>query len=281
MKEILISDIWEYCIKFGFRFYLNKYFMIENNFKNKTVFISGASRGVGRATAIHFAKLGARVIVHYNNNHSEAEKTLNELDAGSHLIKQCDIKDSEAIRRMVDEIIHETGKIDVLVNNAGIYEEIDIKTVDYTQWEDHWNKNIYTNLIGPANLSYLVIKNMIKNGGGKIVNVSSRGAFRGEPTSPAYGASKAGMNSMGQSMAKALAKDNIYVYTVAPGYIETDMVTEIMASEVGDEVKAQSPLNRISKPEEIANLIVFLASEGTDYMTGCIVDINGASYLRS
>ncbi|MCD4680169.1 MAG: SDR family oxidoreductase [Bacteroidales bacterium] len=253
----------------------------ENNFKNKTVLISGASRGVGRATAIHFAKLGARVIVHYNNNHLKAEKTLNELDAGSHLIKKCDIKDPEAIREMVEEIIEQTGKIDVLVNNAGIYEEIDIKTIDYKGWQDHWNDNIQTNLLGAANLSFFVIKNMIKSGGGKIINVSSRGAFRGEPTSPAYGASKAGMNSMGQSMAKALAKAQIYVYNVAPGYVETDMVTEIMASEAGEEVKAQSPLNRISKPEEIANLIVFLASEGTEYMTGGIIDINGASYLRS
>ncbi len=251
---------------------------VSNN--NKTVLISGASRGVGRATAIHFAKLGARVIVHYNNNIKAAEDTLNELEGDNHFIQQCDIKDPESIKTMVEFIIKETGKIDVLVNNAGVYEEIDIKTVGYPQWEDHWNKNIHTNLIGPANLSFFVIKNMIKNGGGKIVNVSSRGAFRGEPTSPAYGASKAGMNSMGQSMAKALAKDNIYVFTVAPGYIETDMVTDIMASEAGDEVKAQSPLNRISKPEEVANLIVFLASDGTDYMTGCIIDINGASYFR-
>lgn len=255
--------------------------MIENNFKNKTVLISGASRGVGKAAAIHFAKLGARVIVHYNKNIKAAEDTLNELEGENHLIHQCDIKDPLSIKKMVESIINETGRIDVLVNNAGIYEEIDIRTIDYPEWEKHWNDNIQTNLLGAANLSFFAIKNMIKNGGGKIVNVSSRGAFRGEPTSPAYGASKAGMNSMGQSMAKALAKDNIYVYTVAPGYIETDMVTKIMASEAGEEVKAQSPLNRISKPEEIANLIVFLASEGTEYMTGGIIDINGASYLRT
>ena len=256
--------------------------MIGNiSFNDKTVLISGASRGVGKATALHFSKLGARVIIHYNKNSDAAIATVEELQGDGHLIRQCDISDSGSIQKMVESITQVTGKIDILVNNAGIYEEIDITTIDYEEWKAHWNRNINTNLLGAANLSFFVIKNMIAHGGGKIINVSSRGAFRGEPTSPAYGASKAGMNSMGQSMAKALAKDNIYVYTVAPGYIETEMVTEIMASAKGEEVKAQSPLNRISKPEEIANLIVFLASEGTEYMTGCIVDINGASYLRS
>ncbi len=181
--------------------------MIENNFKDKTVLISGASRGVGKATALHFSKLGARVIIHYNKNSDAAIKTLSELRGEDHLIRQCDIKDPEAIKSMVESVIEVTGKIDVLVNNAGIYEEIDIRTIDFEQWKEHWHKNMNINLIGAANLSFFVIKNMIKNGGGKIINISSRGAFRGEPTSPAYGASKAGMNSMGQSMAKALAKD--------------------------------------------------------------------------
>lgn len=255
--------------------------MNNYNFKNKTVLISGASRGVGKSTAMHFANLGARVIIHYNNNSDAAIKTLEELHGEGHLIRQCDIQDADSIKNMVESITQVTGKIDILVNNAGIYEEIDIKTIEFEQWKEHWDKNINTNLLGAANLSFFVIKNMIAHEGGKIINVSSRGAFRGEPTSPAYGAAKAGMNSMGQSFAKALAKENIYVYTVAPGYIETDMVTEIMASEKGAEVRAQSPMNRISQPEEIANLIVFLASEGTEYMTGGIFDINGASYLRS
>ena len=118
---------------------------------------------------------------------------------------------------------------------------------------------------------------MQKNGGGKFVNISSRGAFRGEPKAPAYGASKAGLNALGQSMAQALAKDNIFVYTIAPGFVETDRVKDI----VDDKIRAQRPLNRVAKPEEVAQTALWLASEGNDFLTGCIVDVNGASYLRS
>ena len=122
---------------------------------------------------------------------------------------------------------------------------------------------------------------MLARDGGKIVNVSSRGAFRGEPDAPAYGASKAGLNSFSQSMAKALAPRNILVYCVAPGWVATDMATPHLAGAAGDAIRAQSPLNRVAAPEEIARTVVFLAGPGTDYLTGCVVDINGASYLRT
>ena len=124
---------------------------------------------------------------------------------------------------------------------------------------------------------FLSSKIMQRNNGGKFINISSRGAFRGEPKAPAYGASKAGLNALGQSMAQALAKDNIFVYTLAPGFVETNRVSDI----INDEIKAQSPLNRVAKPEEVARTAVWLASEGNDFLTGSIVDINGASYLRS
>jgi NAD(P)-dependent dehydrogenase (short-subunit alcohol dehydrogenase family) len=124
---------------------------------------------------------------------------------------------------------------------------------------------------------FCAAKVMQKKGGGKFVNISSRGAFRGEPKSPAYGASKAGLNALGQSMAQALAKDNIFVYTIAPGFVATDRVADM----VDDSIRAQSPLNRVADPEEIARTALWLASEGNDFLTGCIVDVNGASYLRS
>ena len=118
---------------------------------------------------------------------------------------------------------------------------------------------------------------MKKNGGGKFINISSRGAFRGEPNAPAYGASKAGLNSLGQSMAVALAKDNIFVYTLAPGYVDTDRVKDL----IDDGVKSQSPLNRVATPEEVAKTALWLAMEKNQFLTGSIIDINGASYLRS
>ena len=140
---------------------------------------------------------------------------------------------------------------------------------------------IATNLIGPANLCYCVGRHMVEQGGGRIINVSSRGAFRGEPEGPAYGASKGGLNSMSQSLAKALAPHNIFVSVVAPGWVETDMAANTMNSSEGEAIRAQSPLNRIARPDEVARAVLFLASEGTDFLTGTIIDVNGASYLRS
>ena len=120
----------------------------------------------------------------------------------------------------------------------------------------------------------------MQQGGGRIVNVSSRGAFRGEPDAPAYGAAKAGLNALSQSMAKALAPHNIFVGVVAPGFVETDMAAELLAGPEGEAIRGQSPMNRVARPDEVARTVLFLASEGVDYLTGCIVDVNGASYLR-
>jgi len=122
---------------------------------------------------------------------------------------------------------------------------------------------------------------MIAAGGGRIVNVSSRGAFRGEPDGPAYGASKAGLNAMGQSLAKALGGRGVYVFTVAPGFVETEMAEPFLAGPKGDFLRGESPLGRVARPEEVARTILFLASEGAEFLTGGIVDVNGASYLRT
>jgi NAD(P)-dependent dehydrogenase (short-subunit alcohol dehydrogenase family) len=130
-------------------------------------------------------------------------------------------------------------------------------------------------------VSFCAMQHMKAQGGGRIVNVSSRGAFRGEPNAPAYAASKAGLNALSQSMAKALAPHSIFVCVVAPGYVETDMSVTHLSGPGGDAIRNESPLGRVATPEEVANAVVFLASEGTDYLTGCVVDINGASYLRT
>ena len=122
---------------------------------------------------------------------------------------------------------------------------------------------------------------MIQQGGGKIINISSRGAFRGEPDHPAYGASKAGLNSFSQSLAQFLAPYNIIVGVVAPGFVETDMTSDLLNSGEGAQIKRQSPLNRVASPEEVARVITVFASDGFEYMTGGIIDLNGASYLRT
>jgi 3-oxoacyl-[acyl-carrier protein] reductase len=177
--------------------------------------------------------------------------------------------------------VDEMGKIDVLVNNAGVYEFHPAATTSFEQWRRSWDRTIQTNLLGPAHLSFHVARHMMKNGGGKIINITSRGAFRGEPDAPAYGASKAGLNAFSQSMAQALAPHNIFIYAVAPGFVETDMAASVLAGTEGDAIRAQSPLNRVARPAEVARVVLFLASQGTDFLTGGIIDVNGASYLRT
>jgi NAD(P)-dependent dehydrogenase (short-subunit alcohol dehydrogenase family) len=251
------------------------------SFENKTVLITGASRGVGAATAQLFAGSGAEVVVHFNKNSKSAEAVLHGLPGSGHMITRADMANPDDLRNMVDEVMSKKSKIDILVNNAGIYDERpDWTDMDFTQWQVYWGKTINTNLAGAANLSFLVVKAMIEQGGGKIVNITSRGAFRGEPDALPYGVSKAGLNSFGQSMAKKLASKDIFVFTLAPGFIYTDMTKDILESDRGLEVLAQSPTNRVATPEEIAQAVMMLAADGNEYMTGCVLDMNGASYLR-
>ena len=251
------------------------------DFTDKVVLVTGSSRGIGRSIAQLFAARGARVAVHYHQNRAAAEATLAELPGGPHLLVQADMTDPAAVAAMVEAVVAGAGRIDVLVNNAGIYEDHPLAEVDYEEWQASWRTVIDANLIGPANACYCAGRQMIAQGGGRIVNVSSRGAFRGEPTGPAYGASKAALNAMSQSLAKHLAPYGISVGVVAPGFVQTDMAREALSGQSGVEIRAQSPFNRVAMPEEVAYAVLFLASEGAEFMTGAIIDVNGASYLRT
>lgn len=251
------------------------------NFSNKTVLITGGSRGIGRATAQAFAEKGARVAINFHSNHEAARSTIESLPGEGHFAIRADLSRASAVEQMINAVVGEFGRLDILVNNAGIFKLHPITDVSYKEWQEVWQDTLATNLTGAANACYCAAQHMIQAGGGRIINVSSRGAFRGEPQQPAYGASKAAMNAMGQSLAQALAPYNIFVGTVAPGFVETDMTQSWLEGETGESIRRQSPLNRVAKPEEVALGILFLASEGSEFMTGAILDINGASYLRS
>ena len=174
-----------------------------------------------------------------------------------------------------------TVTIEPLDREVECAEDQPILETSYEDWQRVWRRTIDTNLLGPANLMHAVAPHMAAAGGGRIVNISSRGAFRGEPTHPAYGASKAGLNSLGQSMARALGPQGIYVTTVAPGYVGTDMAAPFLDGPGGDAIRAQSPLDRVATAREVARVVVFLATPGAESTTGAIVDVNGASYLRT
>lgn len=246
----------------------------------RAILVTGAARGIGRAIAETFAEHGDRVVVHYGHSAALAAGVLAGLPGSGHAVVQADLADPPAVRRMVDQARDALGGLDVLVNNAGIFTPHPITDVSYEQWQAAWQATLAVNLTGAANVTWCAVQHMIAQGGGRIINVSSRGAFRGEPGQPAYGASKAGLNAFGQSLARALAPHGIAVASVAPGYVETDMAAHHLAGPSGDEIRAQSPFGRVASPGEVAAAVLYLASPEAEWASGTIVDLNGASYLR-
>jgi 3-oxoacyl-[acyl-carrier protein] reductase len=247
---------------------------------SRAVLVTGASRGIGAAVARAFASAGDRVAVHYGRNAGLAGEVAASLAGTGHVVVGADLGDPDAVRRMVDLAADGLGGIDVLVNNAGVYEPHPITDTSYEQWQRGWQDTLAVNLVGAANVTWCAVQHMIRGGGGKIVNISSRGAFRGEPSHPAYGASKAAIIAFGQSLARALGEHGIAVTAVAPGFVDTEMAAPELAGDGGARRRAESPLGRIATPEEIAAAVVFLSSPDATIASGSVLDLNGASYLR-
>jgi 3-oxoacyl-[acyl-carrier protein] reductase len=245
---------------------------------SRNVLITGASRGIGAATAHAFAAAGDRVAVHYGARREQAEAVCAALPGDGHLVAGADLADADAVRAMAEEVAAALGSIDVLVNNAGVFVAHPIEASSYEEWQRAWRHTLDVNLVGAANLTWCAVRHM--GPGGRIVNVSSRGGFRGEPEQPAYGASKAGIVAFGQSLARALGPRGIAVSAVAPGFVETDMATEALAGEAGVARRAESPLGKVATPQDVAAAILFLASPQAEMASGTVIDVNGASFLR-
>ncbi len=251
------------------------------NVRDRRVLVTGGTRGIGRAVAHAFAGRGARVALGYRGDDAAAAATLAELPGDGHLLVRGDLADPDEARRIVADAADGLGGLDVVVLNAGIGGRHRVDEDDYDAWQEAWRRILAVNLVGAANVAHQAGRRMIDGGGGRMVFVSSRGAFRGEPDQPAYGASKAGLNALAQSLAHQLAPYRVFVGVVAPGFVETDLARDRLAGPGGDAIRAQSPLGRVARPEEVAHAVVFLASEGAEFSTGTIIDVNGASYLRS
>jgi len=245
----------------------------------RVALVTGASRGIGRAAAQRLAEAGYRVAVHYGRRRDDARSVAESLAGAGHETFGADLADPAAVGGLVQRVVDACGGIDLLVNNAGVFLDHDPNRVDLAAWRAAWRQTLAVNLVAAADLAFCCVPHFPVTGG-KIINVSSRGAYRGEPESPAYGASKAGMNSLTQSLAKALGGRGIMVYGVAPGWVETDMAAAHLQGPGGDAIRGQSPLNRAARPAEVANTIAFLAGADTDFLSGAIIDVNGASYFR-
>jgi 3-oxoacyl-[acyl-carrier protein] reductase len=251
--------------------------------------VTGASRGIGSVIALQLAQRGARVAVHYHTNRDAAESTLARLAGSGHAIFNADLANPAAPALLWERVTRELGEIGVLVNNAGLYLEHSPLTTGHAAWQSAWQRTLATNLLAPADLSQLAARHMAARalpageafGRGRIVNVSSRGAFRGEPDAPAYAASKAGLNALSQSLAKALAPRAVSVYCVAHGWVETEMAASHLTGPEGPAILAQHPLGRVNGSDEVAQACVYCALDAPAAMTGCVIDVNGASYLRT
>lgn len=250
-------------------------------FEDRTCLVTGATGGIGRAICRVLAREGARLGIHFARSAEAAEQLADTLPGTGHLPLQADLTAPGTPRRLIDQAVEGLGHLDLLVNNAGVYKEHPPDGVRFERWQAIWERTLALNLRAPADLCFWAARHMGERGGGAIVNVSSRGAFRGEPTAPAYGASKAGLNALTQSLAQALAEQQVRVTAVAPGFVETPMVEELLESPAGQAIREQSPWGRVAQPEEVAEAVAFLASEACPWATGAILDINGASYLRT
>ncbi|MGH3389427.1 MAG: SDR family NAD(P)-dependent oxidoreductase [Actinomadura sp.] len=246
--------------------------------------VTGGARGVGAAVAARLAAEGATVAVHCRADVAAAEAVVAGLPGGGHTVVSGDIADPERVEAFVDKAIVELGGLDILVNNAGIHTDQPILSTSYEQWRAGWRRTIDVNVHGTANVTWCVAHYLRTRpegaDGARIINIGSRGAFRGEPDSPAYGASKAAVHSMTQSLAVSLAPYGIAVAAVAPGFVRTDMTASLLAGPAGDGIREQSPFGRVAEPEDVASAVAWLARPDAVWASGAVIDLNGASYLR-
>ncbi len=246
------------------------------NSERKTAFITGASRGIGRAIALRLAKDGFNIVVNYSKSEKSAEEVVNEVkkygvDA---MAVKCDVSQYEDVEKAIDEIVKKFGNIDVVVNNAGITKDNLILKMS----ESDWDEVIDVNLKGTFNVIKFASKYMIKKRKGKIINITSVVGMIGNAGQANYAASKAGVIGLTKSAAKELASRGITVNAVAPGFIETDM-TNVLKEEIKENMLKSIPLKRAGKPEDVAELVAFLASDASDYITGQVINVDGGMVM--
>jgi NAD(P)-dependent dehydrogenase (short-subunit alcohol dehydrogenase family) len=242
------------------------------------VFVTGGSRGIGAAIVRALHRDGAQVFFTYRERLTEADALLTEL--GDRVAAApLDVADADAVAGAIRACVNRFGKLDVLVNNAGIYVENRFDGDDYAAWRHGWQRTFDVNLFGAANLIWHALRIMRAQGDGAIVNVASRAAHRGELRHADYGASKAALVNLTKSIARSCAPDGIVAYAVAPGFVETDMAAADLAVN-GAELLAEIPLGRIPSADDVAHVVAFLCSPQARALNGATLDVNAGSYVR-
>lgn len=244
--------------------------------ENKVALITGATRGIGRQIAITLAKSGFDIVVNYRKENDDLEDTKKEIEETGRecLAVQGDVSNYEECEKFVKEVIEKYGKIDVLVNNAGITKDNLLMRMKKEDFQDVLN----VNLVGTFNVTKNVIPYMMKARSGRIINISSVVGIAGNAGQTNYSASKAGIIGFTKSLAKEVASRNILVNAVAPGFIETNM-TDVLKDEIKESIAKNIPLERMGKAEDVANVVKFLSSEESSYITGQVINVDGGMLM--
>ena len=244
----------------------------------KVVLVTGASRGIGAAAARTLAAANAVVAINYHRSEAEATALAREIGDPAFTVR-ADVGNPSEVESMIETVERRCGRLDVLVNNAATFEMNPFDGESYEHWQAAWHRTFALNVFGAANAAFLAMRVMRKHGGGKIVNIASRAAYRGETEFADYGASKAALVNLTISIARGCAKDNITSTCVAPGFIETEMAKSELEKHY-DEIVNQVPLRRVGTVDDVAGVILFLASPLADYLNGTTIDVNGGSWFH-
>jgi 3-oxoacyl-[acyl-carrier protein] reductase len=247
----------------------------------KVVLVTGGSRGIGAAIVRTLAHAGADIVLHYGQSRDAAEAIASELGEGRCTLVSADLADDAAPARLWAEAMAWKGRIDVLVNNAGIFIDAGVDD-DFEQWSKVWARTLQVNLVSASHLCRDAVRHFRqRDGDGIIINIASRAAHRGDsPDHSHYAASKAGMIGLTKTFARAFATEGVTAFTVAPGFVRTEMAEEFFAVHGEEPVVSEIPLGEVAEPEDVANMVAFLASGMARQSTGQTFDVNGASYVR-
>ncbi|MBS1271447.1 MAG: putative oxidoreductase YgfF [Candidatus Marinimicrobia bacterium] len=246
-------------------------------FDGEVVLVTGGSRGIGRAISRLFTENGARVAIDYRSRTEDAEETLEMITSagGEAALFQADITSHAAVTDMINQVVEHFGQLNIVVNNAGIWAEGDIKSMS----PEHWQETIDVNLTGTFNVCRAAVNHLDGSRGDNIINISSTAGQRGEAAYTHYGASKGGIISFTKGLSTELAEDDIRVNCVAPGWVDTEMAEPAYKDGGLEKIGRNIPLKRVGQPEEIAAAVVFLASSRASYITGEILNVNGGNVL--